>query len=69
MISENILKSMEVFYDTLSPPQNLISILHTFLVMLMKVLPYWLYAEAGCNLVSCSIPYTSTKDPVSLILK
>lgn len=49
--------------------KNLISILHTFLVILMKGLPYWLYAKAGWNLGSHSIPCPKTKDPVSLILK
>lgn len=50
MISENILKPTEAFYDQLQ--KVLISILHTFLVILMKQLPYLLYAGAGWNLAS-----------------
>lgn len=56
------------FMTSYQNPKNLISILHTFLVILMKGLPYWLYAEAGWNLASCSRLCTRTKGPVSPIL-
>lgn len=58
-------------FMTSYPPQkkNPLSIIHTFLVILMKGLSYWLYAEAGWNLASCSTPCTTIKDLVSLIFE